>query len=499
MNQPAPKPENADLPEQEHSGRRVDKQAKKKSAPEADSSPLLDDSWQNTIWREWRSTNDEEYAGHLFALVADEPVERKATIINVLLGLFYGGLAGLLIALLVTLGDPAGWVQVGLMLTGIGAAIGSAAAFVLRQVEGELSTKEWLARLTLNSSPGELALVGVALAVGLFGSQIGWMLGWSAGLGHMVGIVSLSIFLAASLGLKLVSWLTDLRREPNPRHLHQYRKLWFWWRPPPQSDQLDAAFEQAYKKHPEAKQVWGDVIKRFIDQRETPVPPDELVANLIQSRNWTDRFVASHLLVACGGLAVASLAEIAGRVSSPMRGTATRLLHSIEMETTYNLADKADTLLCPTCLTRCIRHQVQVSSELTTSFYGCRTCSQSREFLEGNVVAVLDANTTDDVDVSDTIRINWLARRELFDFDSVEIVQAGDEDIERFAVQVGNDTDPFRQRHYKTMSCKVAPGCDLSENTVKILQRMFGTVGLPTQRRFYAQNLLDADHTDRTD
>jgi hypothetical protein len=74
------------------------------------------------------------------------------------------------------------------------------------------------------------------------------------------------------------------------------------------------------------------------------------------------------------------------------------------------------------------------------------------------------------------VRVNWLVRRELFDFDRVEIIQATDEDVERFAVQVGNDTDPVRQPHYPQMRCLVAPQCRLSENTLRILRQTFDVV-----------------------
>jgi hypothetical protein len=72
--------------------------------------------------------------------------------------------------------------------------------------------------------------------------------------------------------------------------------------------------------------------------------------------------------------------------------------------------------------------------------------------------------------------INWLQRRELFDFSRVEIVQATDEDVERFAVQVGNDTDEWRKPRYKQIPCAVSAQCQLSENTLRILERMFGAV-----------------------
>jgi len=48
--------------------------------------------------------------------------------------------------------------------------------------------------------------------------------------------------------------------------------------------------------------------------------------------------------------------------------------------------------------------------------------------------------------------------------------------VERFAVQVGNDTDPFRRPRYRQMRCVVKPECNLSENTLRILDSVFGQV-----------------------
>jgi len=69
-----------------------------------------------------------------------------------------------------------------------------------------------------------------------------------------------------------------------------------------------------------------------------------------------------------------------------------------------------------------------------------------------------------------------LARRALFDFDRVEIIRATDEDVERFAMQVGNDTDPLRKPRYAQMRCSLAPNCHLTENTLRILESLFGRV-----------------------
>jgi hypothetical protein len=93
------------------------------------------------------------------------------------------------------------------------------------------------------------------------------------------------------------------------------------------------------------------------------------------------------------------------------------------------------------------------------------------------VVAVLDDTWSESHHQQDgLLRANWLIRRSMFDFDRVEIIQTTDEDVERFAVQVGNDTDPFRQPRYRKMRCAVGAECQLSVNSLRVLQHTFGQV-----------------------
>jgi hypothetical protein len=280
------------------------------------------------------------------------------------------------------------------------------------------------------------------------------------------------------LGTRVVGWLVGLGREPDPISLHRYRSLWFWWRQRPRGLEVEAALRQAREIFPDTQAVWTEVLENLERRKKQPGPLEKLVGHL-QSLNWIERFTAAHLLAASGGEAVTQLQPIATKKTSPLRGTAIRLLRGIEHETTARLAERAANLLCPHCLTRCGSHSVAVSEETKITYYGCRMCGQSLEFLEGEVVAVLDTGViTEPISQSGMVRINWLARRTAFDFDSVEIIQATDEEVERFAVQVGNDTDPFRRPHYRQKRCVVGPECRLSENTIRILQRTFGQVEL---------------------
>ena len=145
-------------------------------------------------------------------------------------------------------------------------------------------------------------------------------------------------------------------------------------------------------------------------------------------------------------------------------------------------ASDASRLLCPKCLVRCHAHQLRLSGRNSVTFYGCRSCRQSREFMDwpGEVVAVLDMNMKEEqVKDGNALRVNWLARGELFDFDRIEIINAGDKDVERFAIQVSNDLDGFRTPRYSEMPCLVSSECQLEENTVRVLKHMFALLEEP--------------------
>jgi hypothetical protein len=182
-------------------------------------------------------------------------------------------------------------------------------------------------------------------------------------------------------------------------------------------------------------------------------------------------------ILALGGETVTGLQSLANNYASPLQWTARQLLVDIGEETSRCLKPVLANRFCPRCLTCCAEHELQVSWLRLVTYCGCRTCGQSRQFLKGPLIALLDSQLeTDWVKRPEGWYINWLQRREIFDFSQVEIVQATDEEVERFAVQAGNDTDEWRRPRYEQMSCVVSAQCQLSENTLRILERMFGKV-----------------------
>jgi hypothetical protein len=183
------------------------------------------------------------------------------------------------------------------------------------------------------------------------------------------------------------------------------------------------------------------------------------------------------------GQAVSLLQPLAAQ-KHPFQPVAIQLLRDIAKETQNRLAEQANTLICPSCLRHCAAHEIKLSLTDRLTYYGCRACGQSLEFLPARkaVIAILDTQMTQNyISRDDVLYGNWLLHRQGFDFDEVYIRQASDEDVERFAVQVGNDTDPLQQPRYAAMRCLIWPAAGLSENSLKILQHTFGRMEIKAQ------------------
>ncbi|MCP4372101.1 MAG: hypothetical protein GY797_28875 [Deltaproteobacteria bacterium] len=158
-----------------------------------------------------------------------------------------------------------------------------------------------------------------------------------------------------------------------------------------------------------------------------------------------------------------------------------QLLQDIAINTKTNLEAKMVNLLCVDCFSFCSVHEIETQWDDMLIYYGCRICHQSRTYLEvtDGIVAVLDKEMDDlYIENDDGLCINWFKFRRPFDFDSVVIKQASDEDVERFAIQIGNDTDIIRRSQYSQIDCLVSSDCNLSLNTMRILQYLFKTASL---------------------
>ena len=250
-----------------------------------------------------------------------------------------------------------------------------------------------------------------------------------------------------------------------------------WLQGRPSATEVEVALWQMVSSQRSAMQtVWQKRLARLLDRQRDPGSPNHELDQVDHYR-WFERFLARHALVALGGEAVADILQTSVKANKRLGTWLLKnwLLRSIEFETELRLKPELDRLLCSRCLTRIDKHDKQLSNVLSFSFYGCRRCEQSRTFyLADRVVAILDhTHRSEVVQRAEKFCINWTARRTLFDFDTVEIIAATDEAVERFAVQVGNDTEPIRQAGYKSMPCLVHHPELLSENSLRILRRTF--------------------------
>ncbi|MCP4369554.1 MAG: hypothetical protein GY797_15800 [Deltaproteobacteria bacterium] len=182
------------------------------------------------------------------------------------------------------------------------------------------------------------------------------------------------------------------------------------------------------------------------------------------------------VIVNSGGEFVPTLQTIANNNSHLFRSIAIYLLEGIASKS-ERLRISKPKLLCPRCFLRYKTQKVKLFGRESPSYYACPKCHQNRDYFLGRVVAVLNNRMKKECrEIQNALKVNWCFGRKIFDFDTVEIEQATDEDVERFAVQVGNDTDEVRKSRYKQMICKISPSCELSENTIRILQHTFAHV-----------------------
>lgn len=270
----------------------------------------------------------------------------------------------------------------------------------------------------------------------------------------------------------------QLRRIPLAEFGGWIQSLGFNASPRPYATEVEAALRTACQVNGGVSFLWQKRLDRLDKAKKKSAPLPKLLARL-DDHHWLERFIARHVLLYRGGEAVVSLAGVIQTGAPDLQDVAFWLLQSIGQETKERLADQANHLLCSDCVIHCHPLEIIVPNLASITYFGCRFCRQSRDFQRwpGGVVAVLDrCQRKEKVQRGDQIRVNWLVHQRLFDFERVEIIRATDEDIERFAVQVGNDTYENRSAGYKEMECAVQPDCRLTANTVRILEHIFGSV-----------------------
>ena len=208
----------------------------------------------------------------------------------------------------------------------------------------------------------------------------------------------------------------------------------------------------------------------FSELSDITLEPDQLTEWIkgLSASEWNRRCVSRHVCLRYGGLAVQSLQQLQGR----FRGEHVMLkslLGTICEDTTRRL--RSGRFYCPSCHAKVARHEAGI-----WRFWGCRSCRRSHELIAYTncVVAVLDNRLQAEHSILDgNLRMHWLNLDETCDFDEVEIVRAGDEDVERFVMSIQNEGDCYRRRLARTSTCRVSDDCQLFENSRRLLGRTF--------------------------
>jgi hypothetical protein len=263
-----------------------------------------------------------------------------------------------------------------------------------------------------------------------------------------------------------------------PRFWATLNGLAFRWRSRPPAGEVEAALHCASRVEWSGRQAWETRLEQLNQAKGEDASIGQLVDEL-RHPHWVRRFQARHTLLYRGGEAVAALENLVDGGQPDKGDTVYWLLQSISHDAVERLGKEPGRWLCSHCLLRCQRHAMQ---NPPLEFYGCRSCKRSYRliyFPKGatGVVAVLDSAWAEPMDLQPgLLRVNWLAWQQMLDFDQMLIVQASDEAVERFAVLAANESNPTQQAYYKTMSCTISPKCALSENTLRILEHLFGRV-----------------------
>jgi len=131
-------------------------------------------------------------------------------------------------------------------------------------------------------------------------------------------------------------------------------------------------------------------------------------------------------------------------------------------------------LLCPTHLVRFKEMKASSMGFGNVPYAACPVCGHSWPAIEAaRVVLVLDSiSLAKYVKEGEVLRVNWLVRGELFDFDAVEIAHANDEQVKRFLGLIRSDHE--LQTRCKRLRCDQGQDCPLEDNTVRNLKNVFG-------------------------
>lgn len=266
------------------------------------------DSWQRIIWREWRHCHDAEYARHLFALVAEEPVGFGSRL-TLLLG---NATAGAALAVLAGFVFTSSW-SVLQHLFWLGGLLGIIRGYVIGR---DLTWQSWLDRLSSNSPTGSFSrLIFGLISLGLIGGMIFGPLFWLVGAG-----------LFWTVG-ELITWI-NRGMTTKPQDNLQERRWWFWWHKRPHLLEVESALQTACILSPATGATWRVPLSKLADDAPVTTPVDVLIRQLL-SQDWIERFVARHALIRLGETAAFPLQNTWNGSDTPFQRTVHWLMHNI--------------------------------------------------------------------------------------------------------------------------------------------------------------------------
>ena len=116
----------------------------------------------------------------------------------------------------------------------------------------------------------------------------------------------------------------------------------------------------------------------------------------------------------------------------------------------------------------------------------CRQCKKTSFGISvTNVALVIDQNATwKSKLVNGIFKLNLKLLEDLPDFNVVEIGHHTAEDIERFCIQIGNDSDMHRVPTYKKIAYRALPGISMSQKSIALLDKFFLPMTPNKQNRF---------------
>lgn len=144
-------------------------------------------------------------------------------------------------------------------------------------------------------------------------------------------------------------------------------------------------------------------------------------------------------------------------------------------------------LYCVKCVARAMSFKSPTYNNtnifFSDSFFyvACRKCESNLFFSEEirRVILVLDRNMEEDMTVDgENLVVNQLRRDQLTDFDEIRIIDADDYQVERFAMQIKNDTDDKRREWLSYTLVHLNSKLSLSQSKINMLRDHFEVVTL---------------------